>query len=127
MSDAFPITIFHNPACGTSRNALEIIRTAGYEPQVVLYLKTGWTRAGLDDLMQRSGLSARDLLRAKERSALDRGLTSADATDEAILAAMVRDPVLVNRPIVVTPKGVRLCRPAELVRDLLEAEPARSV
>jgi arsenate reductase len=122
MTSDFPITIYHNPACGTSRNTLAMIRAAGYEPEVVEYLKTGWTRPGLEALVSASGASPRDLLRIKGTAAAELGLP--DASDEAIIAAMVEDPALVNRPIVVTPKGAALCRPSERVLDLLDAQPS---
>ena len=120
MSDReFPVTIYHNPNCGTSRSTLAAIRAAGYEPQVVEYMKTGWDRPLLDKLLADSGLKPRDLLRAKEAKAAE----LEGASDEAVLQAMVENPVLVNRPIVVTPKGARLCRPAEQVFELLEQGP----
>jgi arsenate reductase len=119
----FPITIFHNPACGTSRNALEMIRAAGYAPTVVEYLQTGWTRPQLEGLLVAMGASARDVLRIKGAPAEALGLTAAGVSDDVILTAMVAEPVLVNRPIVVTPKGTRLCRPSEAVLELLERRP----
>lgn len=122
MSD-FPITIFHNPACGTSRNTLAAVREAGYEPEVVEYLKVGWTRPQLQALLADMGAAPRDILRDKGTPAAELGLTSPDATDEAILEAMTQHPILVNRPIVRTPKGVRLCRPSERVFELLERTP----
>ena len=115
MSDA--VTIYHNPACGTSRNTLAMIRAAGIEPQVIEYLKTPPTRATLVDLAARAGLSPRELLRAKEPLATELGLAEAD--DDAILDAMAAHPILINRPIVVSPRGVKLCRPSEQVLDLL--------
>ena len=122
MSD-FPITIFHNPACGTSRNALEMIRAAGYAPAVVEYLKAGWTRPQLEGLLAAMGATPRDLLRTKGAPAEAMGLTDPEVGDDALLDAMVAEPVLVNRPIVATPKGTRLCRPSEVVLDLLERSP----
>ena len=122
--DAFPITIYHNPNCGTSRNALAIIRAAGYAPEVVEYLKTGWTVARLDALLQAMGLSPRDVLREKGTPAAELGLLAADVSSGAILAAMVEHPILVNRPIVVTPLGVKLCRPSEAVLPLLARKPS---
>ena len=120
MSDRdFPVTIYHNPNCGTSRNTLAAIRAAGYEPQVVEYMKAGWDRPLLDKLLADSGLKPRDLLRAKETKAAE----LEGASDEAVLQAMVENPVLVNRPIVVTPKGAKLCRPSEQVFELLEQGP----
>jgi arsenate reductase len=116
MSTAdFPITIFHNPNCGTSRNVVAAVREAGYEPTVVEYLKAGWTREQLLDLSAKSGESVRALMRDKGTPAAELGLLEVSATDEQILAAMVEHPFLVNRPIVVSPKGVALCRPSEKV------------
>jgi arsenate reductase len=124
MSTAdFPITIFHNPNCGTSRNVVAAVREAGYEPTVVEYLKAGWTREQLLDLSARTGSSLRDLMRDKGTPAAELGLLEPGATDEAILAAMVEHPILVNRPIVVTPKGAALCRPSEKVFALLDKAP----
>jgi arsenate reductase len=119
----FPITIFHNPSCGTSRNVVAAVREAGYEPTVVEYLKAGWTREQLLDLSAKSGSSLRDLMRDKGTPAAELGLLEPSATDEAILAAMVEHPILVNRPIVVSPKGVALCRPSEKVFPLLDKVP----
>jgi arsenate reductase len=124
VSEDFPITIYHNPACGTSRNAVAMIRAAGYEPSVVEYLKAGWTRPLLDGLLAKTGATPRDLLRQKGAPAADLGLLASDVTDEAILSAMIEHPILVNRPIVVTPKGAALCRPSERVFDLLEHHPS---
>jgi len=123
MSD-FPITIYHNPDCGTSRNALAMIEAAGYRPEVIEYLKTGWTRALLDQLLAALGTSPRALLREKGTPAAELGLLGQDVPDDAILDAMVAHPILVNRPIVVTPKGAKLCRPSEEVLDLLDRRPA---
>lgn len=120
----FPVVIYHNPDCGTSRNALAMIRAAGYEPTVIEYLKTGWTREQLQGLMARAGVAPRDFLREKGTPAASLGLLASYVPDEAILDAMVAHPILVNRPIVVTPKGVKLCRPSEVVFDLLERRPA---
>lgn len=122
MTD-FPITIYHNPACGTSRNTLAIIRASGYEPVVVDYLNTGWTRPQLSELLAAMQMSPRDILRYKGTPAAALGLLAATATDDHILDAMIEHPVLVNRPIVVTPKGVKLSRPSEAVLDLLERAP----
>jgi len=116
MSD---VVIYHNPACGTSRNTLALLREKGIEPQVVEYLKVGWTKPQLQDLMQRLGKSAHDLLRVRGTEAHELGLTDPQASDEALIAAMIIDPVLVERPIVVTPKGAALCRPANLVLSLI--------
>ncbi|AZS21886.1 MULTISPECIES: arsenate reductase (glutaredoxin) [unclassified Caulobacter] len=124
MTDtAFPITIFHNPACGTSRNTVALVQAAGYAPQIVEYLKTGWTREQLQDLAARSGGSLRALMREKGTPAETLGLLADDVSDDRLLDAMVEHPILVNRPIVVTPKGVKLCRPSELVLDLLDRKP----
>lgn len=123
MTQTFPITIYHNPKCGTSRNTLAMIEAAGYAPEVVEYVKAGWTRPQLDVIVAATGGSARDLLRTKGTPAEDLGITDPAASDEAILAAMVEHPILVNRPIVVSPKGTKLCRPSELVLDLLERRP----
>lgn len=111
------IVIHHNPRCGTSRNALAAIRASGTEPVVIDYLVEGWTRPQLLALFAAAGLTPRQALRAKAPEAA--GLEAAD--DEALLAAMVRHPVLVERPIVASPKGVRLCRPSEQVLALLES------
>jgi arsenate reductase (glutaredoxin) len=120
----FPITIYHNPACGTSRNTLAMIRAAGYEPTVVEYLRTGWTRPQLEALLAAMAAPARDLLRTKGSPATELGLLDPDVTDDRVLDAMVQHPVLVNRPIVVTPKGTRLARPSETVLPLLDRQPA---
>ena len=124
MSDAFPVTIYHNPACGTSRNALEMIREAGHAPTVIEYLKVGWTRAKLDELLAALALAPRDILRAKGTPAEALGLLEASASDAQILDAMLAHPILVNRPIVVTPMGARLARPSEVVFEILDKRPA---
>jgi arsenate reductase len=116
MSD---VVIYHNPGCGTSRNTLALIREKGVEPTVVEYLKTGWTRDQLEGLIKRMGVSAHDILRVRGTNAEELGLTDPQASDAALIAAMVVEPKLVERPIVVTSKGAVLCRPAELVLDLL--------
>ena len=113
------VTIFHNPNCGTSRNALAAIRDAGHEPQVVEYLKTGWRRDQLADLVARMGLKPRDVLRVRGTPAEELGLTKPGVSEDAILDAMVAHPILVERPIVASPKGVALCRPVDKVRPLL--------
>ena len=110
-------TILHNPACGTSRKTLEILRNAGAEVTVIEYLKNPPTREDLIRLYQRAGMTPREGLRAKEPLATD--LALADASDDEILDAMMKHPILINRPLVETPKGVRLCRPQELVREIL--------
>jgi arsenate reductase len=113
------VTVYHNPACGTSRNTLALLREKGVEPKVVEYLKTGWTRPELQGLLKTMGAKARDILRVQGTKADELGLTDPAASDEALIAAMILDPILVNRPIVVTAKGAALCRPAELVLPLL--------
>ena len=115
-----PVTVYHNPACGTSRSVLAMLGEAGYQPQVVEYLKAGWSEAQLRDILKRSGASARDLLRTRGTRAEELGLTAEDVSEDAILAAMVEDPALVNRPIVATPHGAVLARPAERVFEVLE-------
>lgn len=121
------VTIFHNPACGTSRNTLAAIRQAGVEPTVVEYLKAGWTRPQLEDLLAAMGKTPRDILRVRGTPAEDLGLTDPATSDDAILEAMVAHPILVERPIVRTPKGAALCRPSERVFDLLGSAPAEFV
>ena len=113
------VVIYHNPACGTSRNTLALLREKGVEPTVVEYLKQGWTREQLEELLARMGVSAREILRERGTRAAELGLTDPATSDAAIIAAMIVDPILVNRPIVSTPKGAALCRPAELVLGLL--------
>jgi len=113
------ITIFHNTRCGTSRTTLETIRAAGVEPRVVDYLAQPPSRDALKDLIARAGLSVRDAVRSKEALFAELGLDDAATTDDALLDAMIAHPILINRPFVVTPKGVRLCRPADLVREIL--------
>ena len=122
MSD-FPITIYHNPACGTSRNVLAMVEAAGYRPIVIEYLKTGWTQGLLTQLLTAMNARPRDILREKDTPAAELGLLDDNVADERILAAMLEHPLLVNRPIVVTPKGTKLCRPSEAVLDLLERLP----
>ena len=113
------ITIFHNTRCGTSRTTLDTIRAAGVEPRVVDYLAQPPSRDELRDIIARAGLSVRAAVRSKEALFAELGLDDPATTDDALLDAMVAHPVLINRPFVVTPKGVRLCRPAELVREIL--------
>lgn len=122
MSD-FPVTVFHNPACGTSRNVVAAVKEAGYEPKVVEYLKAGWTKDQLKDLLDKMGANPRDILRAKGTPAEELGLNDPSATDDDILNAMVAHPILVNRPIVSTPRGTALCRPSEAVFTLLDKVP----
>lgn len=123
MSDFFPIVIFHNPDCGTSRNALAILQAAGYAPEVVEYLQAGWKRGELLSLFAAANLTPRAALRETKSPAKALGLLEDGVTDEVILAAMLDHPILVNRPLVATPKGTRLCRPSEAVLDLLERLP----
>ncbi len=113
------IVIYHNPDCGTSRNTLAMIRNAGIEPHVVEYLKTPPSRALLIELIERAGLTPRALLREKGTPYAELGLGDESLSDEALLDAMMTHPVLINRPLVVTPLGVRLCRPSEVVLDIL--------
>lgn len=119
----FPIVIHHNSECGTSRNVLEIIRAAGYDPVVIDYQIEGWTKPQLLGLFAAADLTPRQALRVSKTPAEALGLTAPDVTDDQLLEAMLAQPVLVNRPIVCTPKGVRLCRPSEAVLDLLERMP----
>lgn len=121
---SFPVTIYHNPDCGTSRNTLAMIEAAGYVPSVIDYRSTGWTRPLLDDLLTAMHARPRDLLRQKGTPAGELGLLDEATSDEAILEAMVTHPILVNRPIVVTPRGTKLCRPSEAVLELLDHVPA---
>ena len=123
MTDQFPITIYHNPDCGTSRNALAMIKAAGYVPTVVDYRKVGWTRALLDELIAAMGATPRDVLRDKGTPAVELGLLAESVSDESIIEAMIEHPILVNRPIVVTPKGTKLCRPSEVVLSMLDRQP----
>lgn len=114
-----PITIYHNPACGTSRNTLALIRNSGAEPQVIEYLKTPPTREVLLDLIQASGLPVIDVVRTKEKVFAELHLNQDGVTDAHLVDAMLAHPILINRPIVVTPLGTRLCRPSEQVLDIL--------
>lgn len=118
------IVIHHNPDCGTSRNVLRIIRDAGYDPVVIPYLETGWTRPQLLALFAAAGITPRDALRVMRSPAEELGLTDPAIGDAALLEAMLNHPVLVNRPIVACRNGVRLCRPSETVLDLLDRWPA---
>jgi arsenate reductase len=119
------VTIYHNPACGTSRNTLALIRNAGIEPTVVEYLKQPPDRATLAGLINRSGMQVIDAVRQKEALFAELGLDAPATTDAQLLDAMLAHPKLINRPFVATPLGVRLCRPSELVLDLL-SEPQRA-
>jgi arsenate reductase (glutaredoxin) len=113
------VTIYHNPDCGTSRNVLAMIRNSGEEPRIVEYLKTPPSRAELVALIARMGIAVRDLLRQKGTPYQTLGLDDLHLTDDALIDAMRAHPILINRPIVVTPLGVRLCRPSEAVLDIL--------
>ncbi|PZU18788.1 MAG: arsenate reductase (glutaredoxin) [Shinella sp.] len=121
MTNPVDIVIYHNPDCGTSRNTLAMIRNAGIEPHVVEYLKTPPSRALLEQLIDRMGISPRDLLREKGTPFSDLGLSDTSLSDEQLVDAMMDHPILINRPIVVTPVGVKLCRPSEAVLDILPA------
>lgn len=111
--------IYHNPACGTSRNTLALIRHAGVEPQVIEYLQTPPSKERLAELIEQAGLGVRDAIRQKGTPYLELGLDDPTLTDAQLLDAMVATPILINRPFVATPLGVRLCRPSEVVLDLL--------
>lgn len=113
------ITIYHNPRCGTSRNTLAAIRDAGIEPRVIEYLSNPPTREELQAMLAAAGLTPREAIRSKEALYTELGLDVPGVTDAALLDAMLAHPVLINRPFVVTPKGVRLCRPFERVREIL--------
>lgn len=113
------VTIYHNPACGTSRNVLGLIRNSGVEPRIIEYLKTPPSREELVDLIRRMGIPVRDLLRRKGTPYDELGLDDPALTDEQLIDAMMAHPILINRPIVVTPLGVKLCRPSEAVLDIL--------
>jgi arsenate reductase len=113
------VTIYHNPACGTSRNALAMIRNAGIEPEVVEYLKNPPSREQLAKMIADAGLTVRGAIREKGTPYAELGLDNPDLSDEELLEAMLKDPILINRPFVVTPMGTRLARPSELVLDIL--------
>jgi arsenate reductase len=113
------VTIFHNPACETSRNTLALIRNAGIEPTIIEYLKTPPSRIELRDMIAKAGLSVRDALRQKGTPYAELGLSDPSLTSDQLLDAMLTHPILINRPFVVTPEGVRLCRPSEVVLDIL--------
>lgn len=113
------VVIYHNPACGTSRNVLALIRNSGVEPHVVEYLKTPPARALLVEMIDRAGMRPRDLLREKGTPFADLGLGDESLSDEVLIDAMMEHPILINRPLVVTPLGVKLCRPSEAVLDIL--------
>lgn len=114
------VTMYHNPACGTSRNTLAMIRASGIEPEVIEYLKNPPTRKKLTALIANIGTGARALLREKGTPYLELGLGDVSLSEDALVDAMMQHPILINRPIVITPKGVKLCRPSELVLSLLE-------
>ena len=119
MTGSFDVIVYHNPACGTSRNVLGLIRNAGIEPHIVEYLKSPPTRTLLENMLSRSGLNIRDILRKKGTPYAELGLDNPSLTEDAIFAAVAKHPILIERPLVVSPKGVRLCRPSEKVLDLL--------
>jgi arsenate reductase len=118
-SSPVSVTIYHNPACGTSRNTLALIRNAGVEPTIIEYLKTPPDRATLVDLLSRMGMRPRELLREKGTPYAELGLEAAHWTDDELIDHMLAHPLLINRPIVVTPWGVKLCRPSEVVLEIL--------
>lgn len=120
------IIIYHNPDCGTSRNALAMIRNAGIEPHIIEYLKTPPRRALLIELIERAGISPRALLREKGTPYAELGLGDESLGDEALIDAMMEHPILINRPLVVSPLGVKLCRPSEAVLDILPAPQRRA-
>ena len=117
------VTIYHNPACGTSRNTLAMIRHAGIEPEIIEYVQDPPSRAVLADLIARAGLTPRDVLRKKGDLYAELGLADPSLSDDELLDAMVAHPILIERPLVVTPLGVKLCRPSEAVLDILPALP----
>ncbi|KAA0124780.1 arsenate reductase (glutaredoxin) [Methylobacterium sp. P1-11] len=127
MPEPFDVVIYHNPACGTSRNTLAMIRNTGIEPHIIEYLKTPPARALLGQLLARAGLSVRDVLREKGTPYAELNLGDPALTDGQLLDAIAAHPILLNRPLVVTPKGVRLCRPSEAVLDLLPPQQAEFV
>ena len=127
MTEDFPITIYHNPDCGTSRNALAMIEAAGHTPTIVEYRNTGWTRAQLIELLAAMDAKPRNAMREKGSPAAELGLLDPAATDEAIIEAMIAHPILVNRPIVVTPMGTKLCRPSETVFSMLDSPPTEFI
>lgn len=116
------VTIYHNPDCGTSRNTLAMIRNAGIEPTIIEYLKNPPSRDELAELIQKSGLSVRGVVRQKGTPYAELGLDDPSVTDDQLLDAMMEHPILINRPLVATPLGVRLCRPSEVVLDILPAQ-----
>lgn len=123
MSAFFPVVIHHNRECGTSRNVVDIVKAAGYDPTIIDYLETGWSRPQLLALFAAANLTPRMALRETKSPAAELGLLDVQVSDDVLLDAMLVHPVLVNRPLVSTPKGVRLCRPSETVLDLLDQLP----
>ncbi len=119
MARNFPVTIYHNPKCSTSRQVLEMIEAAGHKPEIVEYLKTGWTKPQLKKLFADAGVTARQALRMRAAEAEELGLLDQKVSEAKLLDAMIVHPVLVERPFVVTANGTRLCRPKESVRELL--------
>jgi arsenate reductase len=119
MNSDRPITIYHNPACGTSRNTLAMIRNSGVEPRIVKYLKTPPSREQLVELMRQMDIPVRDLIRQKGTPYYELGLDDPKLSDDELIDQMIAHPILINRPIVITPKGAKLCRPSELVLDIL--------
>lgn len=122
MPESFDVVIYHNPACGTSRNTLAMIRNSGIEPHVIEYLKTPPNRELLRRMLGRAGLSVRDVLRETGTPYAELNLSDLAMTDEELLDAIAAHPILINRPLVVTPRGVALCRPSEVVLDLLPVQ-----
>lgn len=120
------VTIYHNPNCGTSRNVLGLIRNSGEQPLIIEYLKNPPSRDELKDLIQRMGITVRDLLREKGTPFKQLGLDDPNWTDDELINFMLKNPILINRPIVVTPLGVKLCRPSETVLDILTGRPRRA-
>lgn len=120
MAESLPVTIYHNPSCGTSRNTLALIRNAGVEPTIIEYLKTPPDRATLESLIERMAIRPRELLRKKGTPYEELGLGADHWTDAQLIDQMLAHPILINRPIVVTPWGVKLCRPSEVVLDILQ-------
>jgi len=116
------VTIYHNPECGTSRNTLGLIRNSGIEPTIIEYLKSPPDRTTLLNLIAQAGLSVRDAVREKGTPFVELGLDDPATTDEQLIDAMLAHPILINRPFVVTPTGVRLCRPSEVVLDIMPAD-----
>ncbi|RZT04196.1 arsenate reductase [Duganella sp. CF402] len=113
------VTIYHNPVCGTSRKTLEAIRATGVEPEIIEYVKTPPSRAKLQELIAKAGLTVRQAMRTKGDLYVELGLADESLSDEVLLDAMMANPILIERPLVVTAKGVRLCRPSELVQEIL--------